>query len=110
MPTQDQCVLAANLILVFYFMAPLSTLLHVLRQRDSSSLVLALGIMNTLNGLLWASYGIFALEDPLVWAPNAFGAALGVIQTILKVTIPSKENQCAFCPCSATTFCSIFRV
>lgn len=82
----------ANLILVFYFLAPLSTLLHVLRQRDSSSLVLALSIMNTINGLLWGTYGIAALGDPFVWAPNAFGAALGVIQVFLKVTIPSKED------------------
>ena len=92
---QVYALCAGNLILVFYFMAPLSTLLQVLRQRDSSSLVLALSVMNTLNGLLWASYGIFALGDPLVWAPNAFGATLGIVQTVLKLTIPSKENQYA---------------
>lgn len=88
-------VCAANLILVFYFLAPLSTLLQVLRQRDSSSLVLAVSVMNTLNGLLWGTYGIAALQDPFVWAPNAFGAALGIIQTVLKLTILSKEDQCA---------------
>lgn len=76
-------------------MAPLSTLLQVLMQRDSSSLVLALSIMNTLNGLLWATYGIVALSDPFVWVPNAFGATLGVIQIFLKLSIPSKENQYA---------------
>lgn len=86
---------AAILILVFYFLSPLSTLLEVLRKRDSSSLVLELGVMNTLNGLLWATYGIVALRDPFVWAPNAFGAALGVVQVALKLIIPSKENQCA---------------
>lgn len=80
-------------ILVFYFLSPLSTLFHILKQRDSSSLVLALSVMNTVNGLLWASYGLFALSDAFVWAPNAFGAALGVIQVFLKLTIPSKENK-----------------
>jgi hypothetical protein len=51
--------------------------------------------MVTINGLLWATYGIVALNDPFVWAPNAFGATLGVVQTFLKLTIPSLDDQCA---------------
>jgi uncharacterized protein with PQ loop repeat len=86
---------SAILILVFYFLAPLSTLWQVIRQRDSSSLVLPLSVMVIINGSLWSTYGIVALNDPFVWAPNVFGATLGVVQVFLKLTIPSHPNQCA---------------
>ena len=88
---------------MFYFLAPLSTLLHVLRHRNSASLVLPLSIMNTLNGVLWATYGLAALSDPFVWVPNAFGATLGVIQMVLKLTIPSDDEA----GCAALTCCAV---
>jgi uncharacterized protein with PQ loop repeat len=96
---------SAILILVFYFLAPLSTLWQVIRQRDSSSLVLPLSVMVIINGSLWSTYGIVALNDPFVWAPNVFGATLGVVQVFLKLTIPSNPNQYAPLPSMYLKYC-----
>lgn len=85
---------AANTILFFYFAAPLSTMLHVLRSRDSASLVLPLCVMNTINGVLWLIYGM-VLSDPFIWVPNGAGTALGGLQIGLRLLIPRKDLKCA---------------
>eukprot|EP00892_Ulva_mutabilis_P011313 jgi/Ulvmu1/8554/UM044_0088.1 len=79
----------ANVMLVFFFLSPLSTLLTVVRRRDSASLVLPLCIMNFLNGSLWGTYGLVR-GDAFIWAPNFFGAALGVLQTTLRLSFPQR--------------------
>lgn len=80
---------AANVMLVFFFLSPLATLLTVLRRRDSASLVLPLCIMNILNGALWGTYGLVR-SDAFLWAPNLFGACLGVLQTVLRLSFPQR--------------------
>lgn len=89
---------AANVMLVFFFLSPLSTLLTVVRRRDSASLVLPLCVMNILNGALWSTYGLVR-GDPFIWAPNVFGAVLGVLQTTLRLSFPQRA------PDDPTTLC-----
>jgi hypothetical protein len=56
--------------------------------------------MNTLNGTLWFIYGL-VLSDPFIWVPNGAGAALGVLQTSLRLLIPRKDMACApACRCN----------
>lgn len=64
------CALAANVILFLFYLSPLSTALHVVRHRDSTSLTLPLCIMNAVNGAFWTAYGLI-LSDAFVWVPNA---------------------------------------
>lgn len=78
-------------ILGIYYAAPLSVMLGVLRTRDSSTLLLPLAIMNTVNGTLWTAYG-FAISDYFIMAPNAFGALCGVVQILLCFIFPKKEK------------------
>lgn len=86
-------------MLVFFFLSPLSTLLTVVRRRDSASLVLPLCVMNILNGSLWGTYGLVR-GDAFIWAPNLFGAALGILQTALRLTFPQRTpagDQATMC-------------
>ena len=49
---------AGALALVAYYTAPLSTLIKVVRRKDSSSLHAPLCIMNFVNMCMWLSYGL----------------------------------------------------
>ena len=87
--TKSSCFscLAANGTLLFFYMSPLSSLFEVLRKHDSSSIVLPLAAMNTINGGLWCMYGL-TLRDAFIWVPNGVGAALGAIQLTLRFMFP----------------------
>lgn len=45
-------------VLAVYYVAPLTSLLTVMRLRDSSSLYWPLCLTNLINGLLWFVYGL----------------------------------------------------
>jgi solute carrier family 50 protein (sugar transporter) len=77
----------ANLNLVFFYGAPLSTILTVLRTRNSVSIHIMTMATNTANGAFWTAYGL-AVLDPFIYAPNGLGAALGVVQIFLVMTFP----------------------
>ena len=82
---------AANLILIAFFSAPLSSLAHVLRTRCSATIYAnwPLSVVSTANSALWTAYG-FAISRPFVWAPNSCGCVLGVVQLLLCVLLPTK--------------------
>ena len=81
--------LFANLVLLVYYAAPLSTVKEVIVTRDSRSLYLPLAVGNTVNGTAWFVYGM-ALSDWYLTAPNGVGAMLGALQLALMCTFPSK--------------------
>lgn len=68
---------------VIYYAAPLSTFSTIVRKRDASSINLLLAAANTMNGSAWLAYGL-AMGSPFIWAPNGFGALLGIVQMALK--------------------------
>jgi hypothetical protein len=45
-------------VLGIYYMAPLSSLMQVLRERDSSSIYWPLSLTNLVNAALWFVYGM----------------------------------------------------
>lgn len=49
--------ITANVVLLIYYSAPLTTVKEVLVSRSSASLYWPLCMMNVLNGLLWVGYG-----------------------------------------------------
>lgn len=81
--------ITANVVLLIYYSAPLTTVKEVLVTRSSSSLYWPLCMMNVLNGLLWVGYGR-ATHNSFIWVPNAVGAALGLLQLALCLIFPRK--------------------
>lgn len=81
--------ITANVVLLIYYSAPLTTVKEVLVSRSSASLYWPLCMMNVLNGLLWVGYGR-ATHNSFIWAPNAVGACLGLLQLSLCLIFPRK--------------------
>jgi solute carrier family 50 protein (sugar transporter) len=76
-----------NLNLVFFYGAPLSTILTVVKSRNSASIHVWTMFTNTACGTFWFAYGL-AVLDPIIYVPNALGAALGAAQAILCLSFP----------------------
>lgn len=76
-----QTILGINffLFLAAFFLSPLSTIFQVFRTKDSSTLILSLGIMFTINGVVWTSYGL-ALDDVFIFGPHIFAIFIGILQ------------------------------
>ncbi|KAK9803005.1 hypothetical protein WJX73_009560 [Symbiochloris irregularis] len=81
---------AGTVALVLYYTAPLSTLIKVVRKRDSSSLHPPLCIMNVVNVVCWLSYGV-AIKNPFIWGPETGGAVLSISALALLLIYPRKE-------------------
>jgi solute carrier family 50 (sugar transporter) len=79
--------LLVNFNLVFFYGAPLSTIVTVLQTKNSSSIHLWTMMTNTGNGAFWTAYGL-AVHDSFISIPNGLGTLLGVIQIILCMTVP----------------------
>ena len=78
--------------LVFFYGAPLSTIYTVTRLRDSSSIHVRTMITNTFNGAFWTAYGL-AISDYFIAVPNSLGALFGVIQIVLCILFPRKQQS-----------------
>jgi solute carrier family 50 (sugar transporter) len=81
--------ISANINLLFFYGAPLSTIATVLQTRNTASIHVLTMITNTANGCFWAAYG-FAIFDYLIFVPNGIGALLGFVQFALYITFPRK--------------------
>lgn len=57
--------ITANVVLLIYYSAPLTTVKEVLVSRSSASLYWPLCMMNVLNGLLWVGYG--RVSNAVLW-------------------------------------------
>ena len=73
---------AAAVSLVFFYIGPLSTLVKVVRHKDSSSLNPPFSIMVFLNVVMWLSYGL--VRDPHS-IPHALG--LSCAQSLMRSTL-----------------------
>ncbi|PNH08420.1 Bidirectional sugar transporter N3 [Tetrabaena socialis] len=76
---------SAVIVLMAYYLIPLSTLPDIVRSRNAASIYPPLAAAAIANGGLWTIYG-FALKDVNIWLPNLFGAVLGVMQLLLRLT------------------------
>jgi len=79
---------AVNVNLVIFYGAPLSTIVQVVRTRNSSSIHRRTMVMGLLNSFFWLCYGI-ALMDMIIFFPNVTGFILGIIQLTLCTFLPS---------------------
>lgn len=85
------CGVVVNVNLLFFYGAPLSTIVQVLNHKNSVSIHLPTMITNTANGSFWTAYGI-AVMDPFIFVPNGIGALLGVIQFLLCLVFPRQPT------------------
>ncbi len=73
-----------------YYVAPLTALKNVIKNKDSSSIYPPSVIANTVNCIMWAIYGVVAVHDPVVYAPNFVGLGLQVVSASLLFFYPKK--------------------
>jgi len=76
-----------NANLIFFYAAPLSTIMTVLRTKSSASIHLWTMTMNTTNAFFWCVYSL-AIQDYYILIPNGLGFAFGLLQTILYKIYP----------------------
>jgi solute carrier family 50 (sugar transporter) len=79
-----------NLNLVFFYGAPLSTILEVLKTKSSASIHTRTMFTNSCNSAFWTAYGL-AIQDWFVYVPNGIGACLGAIQICLCLIFPRQQ-------------------
>ena len=84
--------IVVNLNLVFFYGAPLSTIFTVLKTKNSVSIHIWTMTTNTFNGTFWFAYGL-AVLDPFIYVPNGLGSLLGVIQIILCMIFPRRNQE-----------------
>ena len=86
---------AVNLNLIFFYAAPLSTIVVVCRTKSSSSIHPGTMIMNTVNSFFWFVYSL-AIQDYYIMIPNGVGFSFGLMQVILYMCFPNidvAENE-----------------
>ncbi len=74
-----------DITMICFYASPLSTLRHVLRTKDLSSLHIPSLCANFCNAVLWAEYGI-AVGCVSVWIPHVLGLIISAIQVMLFMT------------------------
>ena len=86
----DALGLFANASIIVLFAAPLSTVMKVVKDRNSASINRPFGIMTVVNCIVWSAYSLY-IGDIYIGIPNILGLILGVIQCSLMVIFPSKK-------------------
>jgi solute carrier family 50 protein (sugar transporter) len=84
--------IVANVNTFFFYGAPLSTIVTVLRIRDSCSIHRRTMITNTANAVFWTAFGI-GIMDWIIVIPNGLGSVLGFIQIFLCLVIPNRSGK-----------------
>jgi solute carrier family 50 protein (sugar transporter) len=75
--------IAANINLVFFLAAPLSSILVVVRHQNSSSIHGPTMMASIANCSLWSTYGLLAIHDPFIYLPNIIGLVISIVQLLL---------------------------
>jgi len=83
--------ITVNFNLVVFYGAPLSTIVKVIKQRNSLSIHRKTVATGALNSIFWSLYGL-AVDDLIIFIPNFCGIVLSVIQTVLCLIFPRKRN------------------
>lgn len=84
--------ISVNLNISFFYGAPLSTIVKVIKTRDSSSIHRYTMLLNTGCSVFFMLFGI-GVQDKYMIVPNAIGVALGVAQAILRTVLPNRDNM-----------------
>ena len=84
--------LVANIL---YYGAPLSGLVAVVRNKDSSSLLLPMLLANLSCSTMWFFYGWIGLDDLYIYVPNVLGMLFATIGIVIKFAMhgTSKDSS-----------------
>jgi len=77
-----------NLNLIFFYAAPLSTILTVVQTKSSSTIHCPTMVMNTVNSFFWCVYSL-AIRDYYILIPNGLGFLFGLLQMVAYLIYPS---------------------
>lgn len=88
---EDVVGIVVNLVLVFFYGGPLSTIFTVVRTQNSASIHYPTMAMTISNTAFWLAYG-FARMDPFIILPNGAGFVLGLIMLALCIVFPRKPH------------------
>ena len=80
----------ASLVAVAMFASPLATLRVVIETKSAASLPAPMILIGIVCTFLWTIYGI-RLNNPFVYAPNAFALLLGLAQLVLLLYFGKNE-------------------
>lgn len=83
---------AVNINLIFFYAAPLSTIVTVVKTKSSDSIHIWTMIMNTVNAFFWCVYSL-AIQDYYILLPNSLGFMFGLVQMGLYRCYPSTSND-----------------
>lgn len=84
--------IAVNVNISFFYGAPLSTIFTVMKDLDSSSIHRMTTYLNSLCALFFMLFGLGVWDFVLI-VPNAIGVLLGVIQLLLIMTLPQRNEK-----------------
>ena len=79
-----------NINLLFFYGAPLQTIMKVVSEGSSESIHRPMMRMNWVNTSFWVLYGLVAKNDPVIYGPNAIGLLFGILQGILCCIYPAR--------------------
>lgn len=79
---------AVNLNLIFFYAAPLSSIVTILQSKSSASIHFWTMIMMAANAFFWCVYSL-AIKDYYILIPNGIGLVFGIIQIILWLLYPT---------------------
>lgn len=80
---------------VLMFSGPLASVQAILRDCSAKSLPIGFTIATVVNCALWCAYGMWVIDDPLVWGPNVAGLMASVTQIALYGKFGENEDGCA---------------
>eukprot|EP00039_Didymoeca_costata_P016101 m.282472 g.282472 ORF g.282472 m.282472 type:complete len:300 (+) comp16337_c0_seq63:1597-2496(+) len=92
----DVRVTIAGTLFVIYlavmYYSPASTVMHIIKTKDASSILPPLQLAVTTNAVIWLTYGLF-IEQPYIWGPNVVGLVIGVLLFVLYFIYPSNKRK-----------------
>lgn len=89
---QNTLGITALVVAAVFFSSPLSSLWQVIRDKDSSSILLPLALTCLINNTFWLIYGI-VLKDIFIMAPNVAGLACALAQFALRAIFPQRAAR-----------------
>jgi len=84
--------LVVNVNLVFFYGAPLQSILQVIQTKCSDSIHVPTMVLNWTNTSFWLAYG-FAQRDFYIMIPNGCGLLLGLSQGLLCLLFPRSGRE-----------------
>ena len=78
---------------VSFYASPLSTIVKVIKTKNSSSIHRNLTLASVFNCSLWVAYGLLKGPDYVILAPNLLSLFFSLMQFFLRMIYPARPNE-----------------